>query len=459
MSGIQQLILGAIQFIDQSQYAPIAHISSYTRDIIAQQRHERETIFEAVERAACESRATLLEQNATILANFPKIRGRAVVWAYLHDDVDALRASCIFARDSDIVRELIENMVHVPYDVPGTDDVLAYTHVRSCGVETLTTLKNTAQVLSPKCVSFIDTRADIRYLIHPTIARISRHGDLIYVRNDERLVDMIYAIFGVDAIRAYISEYDMLSACTTNLCERSYMIRAVLRNASRETIEWVSNIMNCMDLVPTDTKNAQVIGEILHMIGDHTLTMKLLRGYLRSSFFSREMLYDMARNISCDTIIRDSMFSSECGIDDTITCMSIGMISRMVCKGRIDADMSDTLIRICDSGRDTSLIKTMLSYIPAATIVAFSSLTRLAIKDGCSGTIERVAKHSRYLARERAKMRPKTFEVCHENQFQHTTIIAQLVGNRYMPDDDDEYEYEDAIYVPQRASASHPMQW
>jgi len=441
---MHQFLLGALLYMDRSQYRAIAHVSLFARNIVMQLRQEssgshilaqqRETVFEAVERAARQSRATMLAQHSAILAQFPTIREIALTWAYLCDDVDSLRAAHLDSCDIGIIKKLHNIMINVPYNEVDVDGALACTIIRRSGLSTRATIDNIIQCFAPRCMQYINSPIDAS---DPILAQISSNGELIYVRNDARIVDIICDIFGVEALQQYITDHESVTMCRTNLCERSYALRAILRADTKRTLtRWVADTVRVMKLVPTSVANAQVIADILCLLGDHETVISLLSDYFTSTLFSPELLDIMARvdnKASRASLIDNMLKQINMRVESYMNCTSIGILTQWISYHK-HSMLHNTITRVYSLTRDNASVCTTLAYIHTDVLAKSDEYMRIARNVHANGTILRVCE---YMVKH---MKPTVFSTVGPKFTQSSHMIAQLVNLAFIGSDPSDHD-------------------
>jgi hypothetical protein len=334
-------------------------------------------VFEVVERAAYQSRATILAQHNAILAQYPTIRETALMWAYLRDDVDAMRETIMDPSDVDVVVTQLRDTM-IAKTMTTTRD---YIDICASGLSHQVARANIDIVNAGRIVARY-MRVDDDGAQHcDVLARVSQNGELLYVRNNERVVSAIYNVFGFDRLREYVATVargNDSSSVVTNLNERAYAIRAILLH-DHDSVPFVTEIMRAtmrLRLIPTDAENARVIADILRLIDNREITTKLLHWYFVSPFFSRELFNIMTHHDDCAQMsmvghIHDIFHTLPC---NNMTCASVRMLMQWIARNdHVPAHiMSDFSYLMRNLMYNNAPARTVLAHMPIKIYVESS---------------------------------------------------------------------------------------
>lgn len=374
---IRKFITYSLSYLDYSQCKSFAHMSREICQLcqVSTGARHRETVFEAVERAAYQSRATMLAQHNAILAQYPTIRETALMWAYLRDDVDAMRATIMDPSDVDIVVTQLRDTM-IAKTMTTTRD---YIDICASGLSHHVARANIAIVNARRIVArYLKGSGGSDAQQCDVLARVSQNGELLYVRNNERVVSAICNVFGFDRLREYVAAVARDNdSVATNLNERAYAIRAILLH-DRDSVPFVTKIMRAMRqrLIPTDAENARVIADILRLIDNREITTKLLHWYFVSPFFSRELFNIMTHHDDCAQMsmvghIHDIFHTLPC---NNMACASVHMLMQWIARNdHVPAHiMSDFSYLMRNLMYNNAPARTVLAHMPIKIYVESS---------------------------------------------------------------------------------------
>lgn len=270
------IVSDAVHYLDYAQCKKLAHTCATFRDIVMKQGppSNSETIYEAVERAARQSRASLLSSSTTILAQYPSIRNIAILFALIHDDIESLRASCLSV---ECARNFIAtNRAINPYRTSPTCrcSLLLYAYLFGDDYR--------------RCFHHAQSWTIAQRSTDGAFTYVPNNGSIVYGANPSMITDIVEYVSAIDSI--YVA----------NMCDMSRIVYALMCITSDPRAiadvahykEWVIHFAKTQKFLPTTDDDAREMSEILAHL-PHDRIIKELCEYFISPLFVPERFYLM----------------------------------------------------------------------------------------------------------------------------------------------------------------------